>query len=119
MSALPTLPIAEAKKKELPSVLKKIAFCESSGKHFDENGNVVRGKHNPNDVGKYQINTMYWGEDAKKLGHDLLTEEGNEAMALVLYEKQGTRPWTWSRACWDRDVIPGMETASSQQLASR
>ncbi len=84
----------------LPEEFEQIAFCESGGKHFDENGKVVRGS-NPDDIGKYQINEKFWGEGAKKLGYDIYTEEGNEAMALELYNRYHTKPWKWSKKCWD------------------
>ena len=85
----------------VPLVLRKIAFCESSDRHFDEEGDVIRGKVNPDDIGRYQINIVMWGKDAKKLGHDIFSEAGNLQMALYLYEKQGTKPWHWSRKCWE------------------
>ena len=84
--------------------MNKIAFCESSGKHFNEDGEVVRGKVNPYDIGKYQINVLYWGEKAKELGHDVFTEEGNEAMAMEMYREQGTKPWSSSKPCWGSTV---------------
>ena len=87
----------------VPAVLERIAFCESRGRQFDENGDVVRGEHNPDDIGKYQINLEHWGADAKKLNYDLFTEEGNRAMALELYRRLGTKPWIWSKPCWDKD----------------
>lgn len=83
----------------IPSIFEKIAYCESKGKHFNEDGLVTRGV-NKHDVGKYQINVRYWQEFADKLGHDIYTEEGNEAMALVLYERYGTEPWNSSKKCW-------------------
>jgi hypothetical protein len=86
----------------VPPILKKIAFCESNDRHFDGYNNVLRGKVNPNDIGRYQINLTTWARDAEKLGYDIFTEEGNTLMALYLYEKQGTKPWHWSRKCWDR-----------------
>lgn len=89
----------------LPPVLEYIAWCESGNRHFDERGRVLRGKGNYYDIGKYQINAIYWGEKAKKLGFDLHTEEGNEAMALLLYQRYGTDPWKWSRSCWSRPLL--------------
>ena len=83
--------------------LQKIAFCESRNRQFDENGKVIRGK-NSDDIGRYQINIEHWGEKAEKLGYDLFTEEGNEAMALMLYERYGTKPWNWSKKCWRQSV---------------
>lgn len=90
-------------KKPVPEVLGRIAMCESRNKQFDKSGNVLRGS-NPQDVGKYQINLMHWGREAEKLGHDLTTEEGNEEMALELYRRQGTKPWVWSKACWNKSA---------------
>ena len=83
----------------IPDVLEKIAICESRGRHFDKSGNVLRGV-NKSDIGKYQINVRYWGSLAAELDHDIFTEEGNEAMALEIYRKYGTKPWKWSRHCW-------------------
>lgn len=82
------------------SILEKIAWCESKGRQFSLSGHVLRGK-NPNDMGKYQINQIVWGEKARMLGYDLRTEEGNEAMALVIFETEGTHAWRASRHCWD------------------
>ncbi|MEK7085282.1 MAG: hypothetical protein AAB904_02000 [Patescibacteria group bacterium] len=85
----------------IPDVLEKIAACESRGRHFDKNGNVLRGV-NKHDIGKYQINVNYWGDLARELGHDIFTEEGNEKMALAIYHKYGTKPWKWSKHCWSK-----------------
>lgn len=84
----------------MPEELVRIAWCESNNRQLDANGKVVRGKTNRQDVGKYQINLSYWDDEAKKLNLDLFTEEDNESMALVLYERFGTTPWTKSKACW-------------------
>lgn len=91
----------------LPSVLENIAWCESRNRHYDKNGKVLRGEKNPYDIGKYQINVLYWGNEAKKLGIDLHTEEGNEAMALAIYQKYGTAPWKWSKSCWSKEILAG------------
>lgn len=88
---------------EIPEILKKIAFCESRDRQFDEDGSVLRG-HNPDDIGKYQINEKIWGQYAQKLGFDLHTEEGNEAMALQLYQRYHTKPWVWSQKCWSKNA---------------
>ncbi len=84
----------------LPPILDAIAFCESSGRQFNEDGSVVTGKINPYDIGKWQINILYHGDRAKELGIDLYTEEGNREFALLLYNEQGTKPWSWSSSCW-------------------
>lgn len=89
----------------VPRVLEDIAWCESRNRHFDKNGKVLRGVKNYYDIGKYQINIQYWGLRAKKLGYDLFTEEGNEAMALAIYERYGTGPWKWSRSCWSNPQV--------------
>ncbi|KKT42266.1 hypothetical protein A2W54_02940 [Candidatus Giovannonibacteria bacterium RIFCSPHIGHO2_02_43_13] len=108
MSPSPAFPFPQRKeiqaiaKEPLPDVLTRIAACESQGRHFDGDGNVLVGERNKYDIGKFQINVLYWGDLAKKLGHDLYTEEGNEAVALAIYEKYGTAPWKWSKKCWNK-----------------
>ena len=101
-------PLLEAKKSppapdvKVPAILEKIAKCESRGQHYDANGEVVIGK-NPNDIGKYQINQIVWGETAEKLQYDIFTEDGNEQMALQLYRAEGTAPWSASKWCWNKE----------------
>lgn len=85
----------------LPLIFGRIAQCESRDRQFDEDGKLLRGDINPYDIGRYQINTLHWSDEAKKLGFDLTTEDGNEAMALYLYRKFGTKPWRSSQKCWD------------------
>ena len=92
----------QVKKLELPEVLERIAECESNGNHFDEDGNVLLGDINRHDIGKFQINALYWQKHAQSLGFDIYTEEGNEAFALELYNKYGTKPWIWSKKCWNK-----------------
>ncbi len=87
-----------------PPILERIAMCESHGHQFNENGTVIRGEHNPDDIGKYQINIETWGAEAKKIGYDIFTEEGNHAMALEIYRRYGTKPWIWSKPCWDKKL---------------
>jgi len=86
-------------------ILEKIAKCESGGKHYGSNGQViVRGNvgvgHNSVDIGKYQINSYYWGAKATELGLNLWVEEDNEAMAMYIYQEKGTEAWSASRKCW-------------------
>lgn len=95
-------PPPKEEKITVPEILEKIAYCESEGKHFDEKGEVVLGR-NKHDIGKYQINALYWKELADKLGYDIYTEEGNRAMALELYHRFGTDPWKSSKRCWNKN----------------
>lgn len=92
----------EGEVSKVPEILRKIAHCESGNRQFDDNGNVIRGRENPKDIGTYQINLFYHQEVAEKLGYDLFTEEGNKGYAIWLYNKQGTNPWFWSKKCWNK-----------------
>ena len=93
-------PTPVPKKAAVPAILAKIAVCESGGRQFNENGGVVRGVSHTADIGKYQINMSVWAGEAQRLGFDIMTEEGNEAMALELYQRAGTAPWVSSKPCW-------------------
>jgi hypothetical protein len=89
----------------LPPVLKRIAQCESGGKHFGKNGQVlvranVSKTHNSVDIGKYQVNSLYWGDKATELGLNLWQEEDNEKMALWIYQNSSTDAWSASKKCW-------------------
>jgi len=86
---------------DLP-VLIDVAYCESTFRQHDKNGQVLRGKVNNSDVGVMQINLYYHSSDAQKLGYDLDTLEGNTAYARALYEKKGASPWVHSSDCWKK-----------------
>lgn len=83
-------------------ILAEVARCESHFRQFDENGQVLRGKVNAQDVGVMQINEHYHLKTAQQLGLDIHTLEGNMAYAKYLYDTQGTRPWNYSSACWSK-----------------
>ena len=91
------------KSKSIPSLLEKIADCESNGRQFNSDGSVLRGKVNSSDVGRWQINLDYHGEKAAKLGFDLMTLEGNTAYALWLYNHEGEKHWFASIKCWGKN----------------
>lgn len=84
------------------SVMVEIARCESHFRQFDKNGNVLRGEINKQDVGIFEINEYYHLKESKRLGYDIYTIEGNIGYARYTYDKQGTRPWNWSKPCWGK-----------------
>ena len=81
-------------------ILVDIARCESTFKQFGDDGKVVRGRIDRDDIGLMQINERYHGDIAEKLGYDIYSVEGNVAYAKYLYKKQGTQPWSASEKCW-------------------
>jgi len=85
-------------------VLVQIAKCESRFRHYDKNGKPLRGEQNRFDLGVMQINELYHGDQAKKLGLDLSSIGDNMAYARYLYEKEGTQPWSSSASCWDKGI---------------
>ena len=83
-------------------LMAKIAKCESRNRHFDKNGQVLRGEVTPLDRGVMQINLHYHQEAAVKMGLDLHNIDDNVAYARYLYEKSGAKPWMSSSACWSK-----------------
>lgn len=83
-------------------VLERIARCESGGRQFGADGQVVlNGNTNGSvDIGKFQINTRLWGKKATELGYNLANEADNEAFAKYLYTTRGTEVWSASKKCW-------------------
>ncbi|MDD5050260.1 MAG: hypothetical protein PHV93_00770 [Candidatus Pacebacteria bacterium] len=85
-------------------ILAEVARCESQFRQFGTDGKIIRGEVNKHDVGLMQINEGYHAEQAEKLGLDLYTLDGNIAYAKVLYEKEGTAPWSASKPCWSKSA---------------
>lgn len=83
-------------------VLADIAWCESRMRQLGPDGKIFRGVANPDDVGVMQINTQYHEERAVAMNMDLFTLNGNLAYAKYLYEKEGSQPWSSSKACWSK-----------------
>ena len=86
-------------------ILIEIARCESRFHQFNEDGSVVRGEKNREDVGVMQINEHYHAEDAQNKGFDIYSLEGNVAFGKYLYDKYGTDPWKYSSKCWKSDDL--------------
>jgi hypothetical protein len=99
---VPPPPVVIVQEASLPPVLQRIAQCKSRGQHWTQDGDVVRGKQNPQDTGLFQINARVWGPTAAALGYDIRTREGNEQMARYLLAHYGTVPWRSSAPCWQR-----------------
>ena len=99
----PSISTSSKQKPYITPVLERIAHCESSTGQFGPSGQVVM-RPNTNgtvDVGEYQINTV-WFKKATELGFDVTTEDGNERMAIWIYENKGTGDWSASQACWSK-----------------
>lgn len=90
--------------KNLP-IMAEISKCESTFKQFNEDGTIHRGRVNKGDVGVMQINEYYHKDEAKKLGLDLYSLEGNLAYAKHLYDTEGTVPWNSSSPCWLKSQV--------------
>lgn len=82
----------------------KIAFCESRLRQFGKSGKPLRGEHNPDDIGLFQINETYHAKKSQSLGFDIHTTEGNIDYAMWLLQNQGSKPWYWSEGCWGAQV---------------
>lgn len=95
---------------KVPAVLSAIADCESgdrrsdgsaipnTARQFNPDGSVVKNPAS-SATGKYQIMASLHAANAREMGHDIYTEEGNEGFALHLFETQGAKPWLASVKC--------------------
>jgi hypothetical protein len=100
---LETLIVARAQEAEVDAELAvKIAFCESTLRQFGQDGEALRGIHNSDDVGLFQINEKFHLAKSQKLGYDIHTTEGNIAYAMWLLANEGAKPWHWSKPCWSK-----------------
>jgi hypothetical protein len=99
-------------------VMKDVAWCESKYRQTTLDGKVYRGEQVKEDVGVMQINETYHATNAKKLGLDLHSIEGNLMYARYLYERQGTTPWNASARCWKGRSMPSL-TATATLAVSK
>lgn len=81
--------------------------CKAGGRHQFQADGVTPVMHVNNngtvDVGEWQINQNASNITIQaKQGFNVLTQEGNEAMAKWLYANVGTGPWSSSQHCWGR-----------------
>ncbi len=83
-------------------IMAKVAGCESRFRQFYSDGSIFRGEIVREDIGVMQINETYHKATAEKLGYDIYTLDGNLAYAKYLYDKEGTGPWSASKACWNK-----------------
>lgn len=93
---------------DIPEMI-AVAKCESTLRHFNSNGNVLRGRAVSSDIGVMQINEYFHGTRSEQLGYDIYTLEGNLGYARYLYEQYGLQPWSASKPCWN----------NSSELANR
>jgi hypothetical protein len=91
--------IVKAYFQDIP-LLVKVAQCESNFRHTYNNGEILRGVANSQDIGIMQINERFHLERANKLDLDIYTIDGNLEYARFLYGKEGAKPWSASRKCW-------------------
>ncbi len=85
-------------------VMAEIARCESTFRHYLNDGSVLRGRVDSADTGVMQINKRYHQGAANAMNLDLDNLYDNMAYARYLYNKQGLQPWSASAPCWNRQV---------------
>lgn len=82
-------------------VMAAIAKCESGFTHVKD-GKILKNSTS-SAMGVFQIMESIHAKHAQKnLGLDITSIEGNAAYARYLYEKEGTKPWNASKACWGK-----------------
>ena len=75
----------------------KVAFCESK---MIQKWNYMNPTGDPNSKwSAYGIFQIIRGHQ-KKYGIDRMTIDGNIALAIELYKKNGTQDWELSSSCW-------------------
>ena len=84
--------------------MKIIAICESGMEQYNQDGSVLHGIINSDDIGALQINSYYHLDTSKKLGDDIYTTEGNIHYGVLLYKWSGDKPWKASKKCQDEKI---------------
>ncbi len=84
-------------------IMIEIAKCESQFRQYGKDGQVLKNSQGSSAIGLFQIMSSIHADFADdKLGLDVYSLQGNAAYARYLFDKQGTRPWDASKACWGK-----------------
>ncbi len=75
---------------EAPEQMVSVARCESGLRQFEADGVTPLAGRRSSDLGLFQVNRVHWAE-ARALGYDLATEEGNTAFARRLFDQRRAR----------------------------
>lgn len=81
-----------------------IVQCESHTTHYKDDGNILRGRVDRDDLGVFQINERYHGKKSKELGFDIYEPEGNIGYGLWMLKNTGSQPWKASKHCWSKHL---------------
>ena len=82
----------------------QVARCESTFRHYLDDGSVLQGRVDSDDTGVMQINKRYHESTAVSLELNLDDLYDNMAFARNLYERQGVQPWSASMPCWGKTL---------------
>jgi hypothetical protein len=96
-------------------IMVAVADCESGLLHYD-NGLPRKNEKGSSATGLFQIMSSLHRADAKRLGYDIDTLEGNIAYARVLYKRRGTADWNPSKACWSKRSIKGASYSHNRTI---
>lgn len=78
-----------------------VAWCESNYRQLDDNGNILRGPDG-HDIGVMQLRETVHAADAKAVGIDIYSLDGNLRYGMLLMAEHGTAPWYSSKGCWQK-----------------
>jgi hypothetical protein len=79
-------------------LLEKISYCESGLNPEAVNIN----KNQTEDFGPLQVNDSHKNE-MEALGMNYNSWQDTVDFAILLFQKQGTKPWNSSKSCWSTD----------------
>ena len=85
-------------------IMIEVARCESTFRHYLEDGSVLQGRVDPRDTGVMQINKHYHLDTAEAMGLNVENIYDNMEYARYLYDRQGLQPWSASAPCWNRSL---------------
>ncbi|MDR3642200.1 MAG: peptidoglycan-binding domain-containing protein [Candidatus Doudnabacteria bacterium] len=89
-----------------------IARCESGFRQYGINGSPLAGGTAGNYIGIFQISAGH-APEARALGLDIYSIDGNLAYAKYLFQKQGTEPWSDCALSAPTPAIPAVAASST------
>ncbi len=99
--APPNQPIEQETKQIVPPLLEKIALCESSNNPLATNKkSSAKGLYQFLDSSWKFYGNQLWHEDI--INKNVFDPEDSKELAVFVFEKYGSRPWSESSGCWSK-----------------
>jgi len=87
--------------KVLGSVIENVIMCESSGRHYKSNGEILRGRSGEYGIGQFMPQTWDWFNEIRGTNLNIMCEQDQLAMMKWAFDSGYHNHWTCYRIIYE------------------